>query len=388
MKPTCILSRWFVLAIALAATRAFGQTTGVPTVEAPLALVNVMQGTDSDRAFSHGNTLPLVSAPWAMTDWSVQNRGGINERWFYQSKNKRFFGFRATHSPCPWAGDYGQFMISPQTGPAVTAANEFACDYDPDKTIMRPDYVRISLGKYHLTAELTASERCGVIRLQFDPADKTGRLLFDLPGDAQLLAQGNRLTGFTKYHSNTAVGDFHCYFVGELDRPITDCKAVGTAQTSGKGMGFIGFSINKPTVELRLATSFISTAQAWHNLETETRGGFDAVRQHTADAWQEQLGKISINATADQQATFFTCFYRTMKFPHKIYELDDAGKTDPLLAVGWEDSSRCGLRGFGFVGYLSNAVSVSIDCESAAIGGNHRGMAQCLSRRRLVTAMA
>jgi predicted alpha-1,2-mannosidase len=344
MKKMCF-SAIAVLMIALAGTPAYGQALAgqetVPQVPLPLSLVNITQGTDSDRAFSHGNTLPLVSEPWSMTDWCIQNRAGINERWFYQFKNKQFFGFRATHSPCPWAGDYGQFMITPQTGPLVMAASEFACDYDPDQTIMRPDYVRVKLNKYHLTAELTASERCGVIRLHFDPADKTGRLLFDLPGNAQLQAQGNRIFGYTKYHSNTAVGDFHSYFVAEMDRPTTYCRPVGTADAVGKGMGFVEFSLDKPMVELRVATSYISQEQAWHNLETETRGGFDAVRERTAAAWQQQLTKIRIEATPDQQATFYTCLYRAMKFPHKIYELDNAGK--PTHYSPWDGKIHSGV---------------------------------------------
>jgi predicted alpha-1,2-mannosidase len=300
-----------------------------------------MQGTDSDRDFSHGNTLPLVSPPWSMTDWSVQNRAGINERWFFQSKNRTFFGFRATHSPCPWAGDYGHFVISPQTGPLTLAAKEYGCDYDPRQTTMQPNYVRIRLNKYKLTAELTASQHCGVIRLQFDPADKTGRLLFDLPGEAQFQAEGNRVSGYSKYHTGSAAGDFHCYFVGELDRPIVASRSVGSAQTSAKGIGFIEFPIDQPNVELRIATSYISPEQAWRNLEVETQGGFDAVQQKTAAAWNERLSSIEVDGTPDQQATFYTCLYRAMKFPHNISELDEQGK--PIHYSPWDGKVHPGL---------------------------------------------
>ena len=70
-----------------------------------------MQGTNSIREFSHGNVLPLISAPFGMTDWSVQNAGDINERFFFQSRRNTFHGIRATHQPSPWAGDYGHFSI-------------------------------------------------------------------------------------------------------------------------------------------------------------------------------------------------------------------------------------------------------------------------------------
>ncbi len=341
---------WFMSApmmvLLLAASNCAARTPPVmppsPPVATPLAMVNILQGTDSDRAFSHGNTLPLVSCPWSMTDWSVQNRAGINERWFFQSKNKQFYGFRATHSPCPWAGDYGHFTVTPQTGGRFLTDAGRSCDYDPTQTIMHPDYVRIRLEKYHLTAELTASERCGVIRLQFDPADKIGRLIFDFPGDAQLQTKGNRIWGYTKYHGGSAAGDFHCYFAGILDRPVTTRSSVGTETASGTGTGFVEFPIDKPTVELRLATSYISPEQAWANLELETRGGFAAVRQRTAAAWTAQLSKISVDGSADQMATFYTCLYRAMKFPHKFYELDSAGR--PIHYSPWDGKVHPGVE--------------------------------------------
>ena len=322
-----------------------------PAVAPPLALVNVMQGTDSERAFSHGNTLPLVGAPWGMTDWSVQNREGINERWFYQSRNTMFYGFRATHSPCPWAGDYGHFMVSPQTGPVLKSVADGGCEYDPAQTVMRPDYARVQLNRYHLTAELTASERCSMLRLQFNTgqpgnaaqpsADKTGRLVFDFPGGAQLITQGNRIWGYSQYHGGAAEGDFHCYFVGELDRAVTAASQVGTAQTPGAGAGYIEFDLSRPTVEIKLATSYISPEQAWRNLEIETRGGFEAMRERTAVAWGEKLNRISVDGTPEQRATFYSCLYRTMKFPHKLYEMDAGQK--PIHYSPWDGKIHPGV---------------------------------------------
>src|SRR5580693_9077290 len=74
--------------------------------------VNIIQGTDSRRELSHGNTLPLVGAPWGMTDWSIENDRGS---WFFHP-NGKIDGFRATHQPSPWISDYGQFVLMPQVG--------------------------------------------------------------------------------------------------------------------------------------------------------------------------------------------------------------------------------------------------------------------------------
>ena len=53
--------------VILAATHC--EAADIPRAEL-VRYVNILQGTDSDDKFSHGNTLPLVGTPWAMTDWS------------------------------------------------------------------------------------------------------------------------------------------------------------------------------------------------------------------------------------------------------------------------------------------------------------------------------
>ncbi|MDB5325351.1 MAG: alpha 2-mannosidase [Phycisphaerales bacterium] len=316
----------------------------VPTVSGPLAVVNVMQGTNSTSGLSHGNTLPLIGTPWGMTDWSVQNNGDVHEGWFYHSEKTKFVGFRATHQPSPWMGDYCQFMILPQTGDAVLSPRDRACDYDPKQTVMRPDYARVRLDRYHVTAELTASERCAVLRLQFDPADKVGRIVFDVAGNGELKAEGKKVTGFAR-SGGRIPREFANTFVAELDRRVTKVQALAQPDAPAQAgqnnrrnnrpdkLGYIEFDISQnPVVELRIGMSYLGEEQAARNLAAETEGGFDATRQRTAGDWDKQLNRIAIEADDDQQATFYTCLYRAMKFPHKVFEIGADGKPTHLSA--------------------------------------------------------
>lgn len=292
-----------------------------------LDLVNVLHGTDSVREFSHGNVYPLICAPFGMTDWSIQNAGGIDERFFFQWRRNTFCGIRATHQPSPWAGDYGHFSITPQSGPVRTDTADRECEFDLSKTVLRPDYMKIRLDRYHVTTELTASERGAVWRMAFDPSVKTGRLVFDLAGDCQLQMRGNKLWGYTKYHGGWALGDFHSYFVAELDRPVTGGQSVGSASESGKGAGYVEFdtSDGKPVV-MKIATSFISPEQAELNLRRETSKGFAAVRDTTATAWENLLGRIEVKGDPEREKTFYTCLYRALKFPRQLTELGSDGR--------------------------------------------------------------
>src|SRR4051812_41157364 len=75
--------------------------------------VNPLQGTQSDYHFSTGNTLPLVGVPRGMTYWTPQTS---DRNFIFDSRFPKLSGFRATHSPSPWMGDYGHFDVMPVVG--------------------------------------------------------------------------------------------------------------------------------------------------------------------------------------------------------------------------------------------------------------------------------
>lgn len=323
--------------------------SAAPQGEGWLRYVNILQGTDSSRSFSHGNTLPLIGPPWAMTDWSPQTSGDTTTRWFYNYSDRKILGFRATHQPSPWVGDYGHFMIMPETGPLIVAADARGADYDRDASIHRPDYLRIALPRYGVTVELTSSERCGVFRIAFANV-KEGRLLIDPSSESVVQFVGRRFQGFSRARAQPKAENFATYFVGELDRDIVRSGTFASEAPKQKGRpagrqrigGYVEFATaENPVVEVRIATSFISLEQAARNLASETQGGFDAVRLRTAAAWEENLKRITIEATEDQKRTFYTCLYRALKYPHRSFELDAAGR--PIHASPWDGQLHDGM---------------------------------------------
>jgi predicted alpha-1,2-mannosidase len=305
-----------------------------PPLKSLLQYVNILQGTDSTQEFSHGSALPLVGTPWGMTDWSPQTNGDNSTLWFYQYSVRKILGFRATHQPSPWMGDHGNFMIMPETGPLVIGAKDRASDYDLKASVFRPDYLRIALPRYGVTTELTASERCGVFRMAFEGA-REGRLLIEPAGESSVEIVGRRFQGFTRAHFKEAPKNYATYFVGELDRDIrgygTFSDGVGKAlERSAQGTrigGYVEFdTTDNPVVEVRIGTSHISLEQALRNLQTETQGGFEAVRARTAANWETHLKRIEMEGTDEQRRTFYTCLYRALKFPHRFHEVDAQGR--------------------------------------------------------------
>jgi predicted alpha-1,2-mannosidase len=295
----------------------------------PLDYVNILQGTDSHHNLSHGNTLPLVGAPWGMIDWSIENDKG---EWFFLP-NGKIDGFRATHQPSPWIGDYGQFVLMPQTGSLQMDAAGRMSEYDAATSVLRPDYEKVEIKKGRITSELTGTERSAVFRLTFHEG-QSGRLIINASGASEIKIEGRVIRGISRANRGGVSENFASYFVINLDRDIDQCDVfvnkASTGGAAGKGdntAACVEFKTSPDApVELRVGTSLISWEQAERNLKTETEGGFDAVHARMQKAWNSNLGRIEIEATENQNKTFYSCLYRAQMFPHRLYELDAAGK--------------------------------------------------------------
>lgn len=159
--------------------------------------VNIQMGTDSNSKESHGNTLPLVGMPWGMVNWSVQNE--TNRSWFFKP-NGKCFGIRATHQPSPWIGDYGQFVLMPQSGDLRMKVADRMTEYDTRTAIERPDYLKLELKSGAITAELTGTERCGVFRLTYG-AGKIGRLILNAFGESEIKIEGRTIYAISRANS-------------------------------------------------------------------------------------------------------------------------------------------------------------------------------------------
>jgi predicted alpha-1,2-mannosidase len=286
----------------------------------PVAAVNIFQGTHADFKLSHGACLPLVGEPWALTYWAIQTNGDAGESRFFDPASHHFAGFRGTHQPSPWNGDHGQVIFLPQTGPLTLSAKERGADYELISA--GPDAVKLRVPSQHMTIELTASARCALMRLTFDPGQNVGRLVLEPGSPGTLDVHGNQFHLTSGYHKTFAPANYKVYYAAQLDRPITSSGPVGNGQP-----GYVEFDVAaNPVVEVRIGTSMIDDAQAARNAAAELTGGFDAVRDRTHKAWAEQLGKFEIDGTDEQRRTFFSCLYRVLKFPHRMDETDASGQ--------------------------------------------------------------
>ena len=77
-----------------------------PTSPLPIDWVNPLIGTAGGK-IGYGGTMPFVTPPFGMTNWTPQTRQNKISVVSYNYGDKTVSGFIGTHQPAIWMGDYG-----------------------------------------------------------------------------------------------------------------------------------------------------------------------------------------------------------------------------------------------------------------------------------------
>ena len=106
--------------------------------------VNPLVGSQSST-IGYGGTMPFVTTPFGMTDWTPQTRQNKISVTSYNYDDTTISGFIGTHQPAIWMGDYGYVTIVPQIGTLRTTPDSRKLSYSHGSEIARPDYYRVLL---------------------------------------------------------------------------------------------------------------------------------------------------------------------------------------------------------------------------------------------------
>lgn len=297
--------------------------TGAPKATL-VELVNILQGTNSNYSFSHGNTLPIAALPFGMAHWTLQSRAYTP--WMFQPEDRRIDGFRCTHQLSPWLSDYGQAIFLPFTGEINADPGARASSFRPEDARLLPHSLRLRLLRYRIDTELIPTERCALITADYanDPAPG---FLIDVPGKTAAFTpgSGNRTLTFQSTINDGGVpSNFATYYAVHFSQPW---EHLDTPDLPHSRVALLHFARTSTPLEVRIATSFISTEQAELNLRQEL-GASSASDLRTAGEarWNQALGRIAIEGgSSEQQHTFYSCLYRALLFPRIWHEPDSAG---------------------------------------------------------------
>lgn len=299
--------------------------------------VNPLVGSDSNPELSTGNTYPAIAMPWGMNFW-VPQTGKMGDGWQYTYSAKKIRGLKQTHQPSPWINDYGQFSLLPTVGKPVFDEAKRASWFSHKAEKATPYYYSVYLADYDVTAELCPTERAALMAFTFPKTDQANVVIdaFDKGSYIQVIPSERKVIGFSTRNSGGVPDNFRNYFVIEFDHDfdafvsVKDGQLISANEQKGNHVGaIITFKTSQrgEKIQARVASSFISSAQAMLNLKELGQADMDQLKQQGRLRWNDVLGKIEVeDENIDHLRTFYSCLYRSVLFPRAFYEKDAAGE--------------------------------------------------------------
>lgn len=299
--------------------------------------VNTLQGTNSKYELTRGNTYPTTALPWGMNFWTPQT-GPNGSGWIYQHFKDSIRGFRQTHQCSSWTNDYSVFSLMPVSGKLEVNQYKRAAEFSHKDEIAHPDYYKVTFTN-KVTTEMSPTERGVHMRFSFPNKENSYVVLDPNKGGSyvKIIPSERKIIGYSKNANGSVPKEFANYFVIVFDKPF---ESYGT-WTGDEGIISEGNQEMKDDyagayiqfrkgvkVQAKIASSYISIEQAELNLKQEL-GMHKSVEQTRSVAnkiWNEALGKILVEGGSEElKSTFYSCFFRSMLFPRKFYELDAQG---------------------------------------------------------------
>ena len=328
--------------------------TPLPAQRAVLDYVDPLVGS-----LGGGNTTPGAQVPFGFISLGPDT-ASFDFNGFTNGYNPaaEMMGFSYTHeSGTGGESKYGNFRVTPTVG-ALSPRN-LIFPWKDEKA--EPGYYAVTVGRpgEQVRTELSASRLVGYSRYTF-PANTKANLLLDIssrirmrssrssvPSSRQAATDGavtitdpRHAEGFISIAGGWNPAPYTLYFAAEFSRDAVESgtwdqdraypgrnHASGIDQTprtmesyrNQLGAFFTFDSTHAVVVEMRLAVSFVSVAQAKQTLAAEKSASFDEVRQQARKQWADVLAKIDVEGgTEKQRSIFYSALYRSHVMPHDL----------------------------------------------------------------------
>lgn len=327
----------------------------------PADYVNPFIGSDNFGTTNPGAVCPtgMMSVVPFNVMGSDLNKYDKDARWWstpYTNENSFFTGYAHTSLSGVGCPDMASLLLMPTTGIVNVDYKQYGSQYKDEYAT--PGYYSNYLTKYGIKTEVSATMRSGIARFTF-PAGQ-GNILLNLGegltnetgasmrfvSDTEI--EGTKLFGTFCYTSQAV---FPVYFamrvnkkplesgVWKMQRPMQGVEAEWDKDNgryklyrgyrkdiSGDDIGaYFSYSLAEgETVEVQMAVSYVSTENAWENLNTEQPGfDFEKVKADARNMWNESLSKVEVEGgTDDQKTVFYTALYHMQIHPNILQDVN------------------------------------------------------------------
>lgn len=305
-----------------------------------------------DDSSLSGSNFPGATYPLGFVQLSPDTRyeviGDPSSGYNYHSNT--IFGFSHDHLSGTGVSDLFDVLVMPGTGPLRFEPGDegkpgtgFSSSFSHQEEWAKPGYYKVVLKDYGVTAELSATEHCGIHRYTTLAADSL-HILFDLyhSRDKGQNGSGCRIIGASmKILDNCHIVGYRVltgwarmrkvYFYAEFSRPFNknyfyDGRHIVEGipfLNGGLVRGVFCFAPSSDPLLLKVGISSVSEEGAKKNFETEIADkSFEEVSNAADVAWEKILSSISIEGTVKQKKIFYTGLYHAFIQPNNMADVD------------------------------------------------------------------
>ncbi|HEY4416545.1 MAG TPA: GH92 family glycosyl hydrolase [Verrucomicrobiae bacterium] len=320
-------------------TGAFSLTTPLWAQPNPVDEPLPMVGTDA-----HGHAYPGATVPFGMVqlspDTPLQGWDGSSG---YHYSDSVILGFSHTHLSGTGCGCLGDVLLMPTVGAvtldAGTPGNGYASSFSHDQEHATPGYYSVFLKDPKVTAELTATERCGLHKYTF-PATDDAHIILDLDHnvgndttDAEIDFENSTTISGHRY-SNGWGGRRAIYFVMQFSKPFDaygierngEREDTTVSHTRGRKLkAYVNFKTTaNEAILVKVGISGTGVEGARKNLAAEISGwDFDAVRAAAVSQWQKVFDAVQVDTFDPHiRTTFYANLYLSALGPVLYNDVD------------------------------------------------------------------
>jgi len=298
----------------------------------PYELVNPFIGTGG-----HGHTFPGATVPFGMVQLSPDTRlEGWDGCGGYHYSDSLIYGFSHTHLSGTGVSDYGDILLTPYSGKAVSYSEAIERKTGPSTFTKAsekasPGYYKVTLDEQEIDVELTATSRTGMHRY-VNNSKNALNVLLDLRHRDELLDYEIEVVGDKalrgKRVSKSWASEQHVYFYISFSSPFEKTELIKRKEEVGRPgiedqFAQLNFG-NIDTLLVKVGISAVDAQGAYNNMGIENKDwSFENTLADAKSDWEKELSKIEVKGnTEDVRSIFYSSLYHTMIAPNIFSDQD------------------------------------------------------------------
>lgn len=294
---------------------------------------------------------PVASVPFGMMQLAPDTRPSGSG---YHYGDSTILGFSHLHKSGGGCADFLDILFLPLSAKTRTGdiqeihSRDYQAPFSHATEQAAPGYYAADLYGGELTAELTATRRCGIQRYHY-PSGDGSPVLIDLEYGSQCACtiepehdvdtvyasfiervDSHTIRGFRI--SNGWAYNQHIYFYTTFSKPIATAtlfvdneRKEGLDSAHGRNLKLLlTFEGEGSDLEVRTGISAVDMEGACQNLQTETQGkSFDIMKQEAERSWNDVLAQVEVETpNSKKKKLFYTSLHNVMLYPMLFSDTD------------------------------------------------------------------